>query len=179
MQDRQRLVKQFLAQRDILLGYLLALTRDPEATEEIFQEVAVVIIEEANKGTEVDPFLGWAREVARRRALEYFRRVQRDRRLLPFDERWSDAVDRAFFENAWTEEELHLRERLLQECLGKLRGRARQVLELRYRAEHSIEQIATALAWQVNSVQVALSRARKALGDCIRSKLNQGDLEST
>lgn len=171
MAAETQLVKQFLEQRDLLLGYLLALTRNHASAEEIFQEVALVILEEAHRGTQIEHFAAWAREVARRRALEYFRRQARANRMQPLDETYLAAVDQAFGEVAWTGEELQEREELLRQCLAKLTGRSRQVIELRYQGERSLAEIAAALSWQVDSVKVALSRARKALTECVQARL--------
>ena len=170
------LVKEFLAQRDLLLGYLLAVTRNQTAAEEVFQEVALVILEEANKGKQVDHFPAWSREIARRRALEYFRREARARQLHSADESYLDAVDKSFDENVLTQEELQQRETFLRQCLEKLGGRAREVIELRYRQDRTVSEIANALAWQAESVKVALSRARKVLTDCVGNKMRALDL---
>ncbi|HTL53026.1 MAG TPA: sigma-70 family RNA polymerase sigma factor [Planctomycetota bacterium] len=171
MTVEKQLVKQFLEQRDVLLGYLLALTRNPASAEEIFQEVALVILEEAGKGAEVTYFPAWAREIARRRALEYFRRQSRNQRHEPLDEAYLAAVDHSFAEVEWTAEEIQLREDLLRQCLAKLGGKAREAIELRYRGERSLSEIAATMHWQIESVKVALSRARKVLSECVQAKL--------
>jgi len=68
------MTRDFLQNRQALLGFIFALTRDALAAEEIFQEVALAILAEAATGKAADPFLPWAREVARRRVAEYYRK---------------------------------------------------------------------------------------------------------
>lgn len=177
MTTQQDLVRQFLVHRDMVLAYLLAMTRDSAVAEEIFQETALAVLEEARHGVVVTNVAGWTREIARRRALEHFRRRERDRRMTPLDEVWLEGVEQAFAENIWTAEDLQMRQTLLRECLAKLGDRARQVVELHYRGEKSLSQIAAVLAWQVESVTVALSRARRALSECVQSKLRLHEVE--
>ena len=50
----EQLVKQFLDHRDVILGFILALTRDHAVAEEIFQDVAMVILEEARRAIQSD-----------------------------------------------------------------------------------------------------------------------------
>ena len=75
------LVRQLLEHRDGLFGFILALTHDREAAEEVFQEVGLAVVEEAGKGTQVQRFLAWAHEMARRRIAEYYRKSSRRRSL--------------------------------------------------------------------------------------------------
>jgi len=59
----------------------------------------------------------------------------------------------------------------LRECMERLPARTREVLTLRYEQDLSGEGIATRLGSSVESVHQTLSRARTALGDCIRQRL--------
>lgn len=56
-----QLVKQLLENRDVILGFVFALTRDDDAAEEIFQDVAMAIVEEDHRGTNVVNFMSWTR----------------------------------------------------------------------------------------------------------------------
>ena len=71
------LVKLLLEHRDGLLGYVLALTRDRAAAEEVFQEVGLAVVEEAGRATRVAKFLPWVHEMIRRRVAEHFRKNSR------------------------------------------------------------------------------------------------------
>jgi len=167
------LVKQLLQHRGVLLGFIYALTRDYDAAEEIFQEVAVAILEEARKETDVAHFLAWAREIARRRVREFFRKGAKERAVQPLSEALEEAISQAFAENERALENQQQRWQYLQECLERLAGRSREVIEGFYHGRKSIRELAAALAWQENSVKVALSRTRKVLADCIQVKLHR------
>ncbi len=54
---------------------------------------------------------------------------------------------------------------------ARLGPQSRRVIELRYQGSHKPEEIARLLQWGVDSVYVALSRARSALRQCMDKKL--------
>jgi RNA polymerase sigma-70 factor (ECF subfamily) len=56
-------------------------------------------------------------------------------------------------------------------CLEKLAPQARRIVELFYRDEHKPQEIAARLSWTPAAVSVALSRARKALRECIEHQM--------
>ncbi len=165
------MTRDFLQNRQALLGFIFALTRDALAAEEIFQEVALAILAEAATGKEVDPFLPWAREVARRRVAEYYRKSTQRERVAPLSNSMVDLVCRSYQENEEYPERDSLRLASLRRCVDQLGGRAREVIDLRYRLRLGIEKIASALSWRVDSVNVLLTRTRRVLADCVKSKL--------
>ena len=99
------LVRLLLGQRAMLLGYLSSFVRDPHLAEDLFQDVALVILK---KGPELgDPagFPLWARRIARLEALNALRRRGKAPRSLDdsvldvLDRQWSaiDGSARRFF----------------------------------------------------------------------------------
>jgi RNA polymerase sigma-70 factor (ECF subfamily) len=169
--NQPKVTRDFLQNRQALLGFIFALTRDQIAAEEVFQEVALAILEEAASGTKVDPFLPWAREIARRRVLEYYRKSSRRESVTPLTDTMMELVGRSFEENEEAPEQDSRRLTCLRECLDKLPARARQVIDLRYNVRLGIDRIAQSLAWQAGSIHVLLARTRKTLADCVRGKL--------
>lgn len=174
--NQPKLTREFLQHRQSLLGFIFALTRDQVAAEEVFQEVALAILEEAASGTKVDPFLPWAREIARRRVLEYYRKSSRRGKVTPLNESMVDLVGRAFSENEEAPEADARRLACLRECLQRLPARARQVIDLRYNVRLGIEAIARSLSWQEGSIHVLLARTRKTLAECVRGKLSASEV---
>jgi RNA polymerase sigma-70 factor, ECF subfamily len=168
---QNELVNQLLENRDAILSFILVLTRDYEDAEEIFQEVAKVILEEANKGMAVAHFMRWAREIARRRVGEFYRKNARRNSIEMPTESIEEVIGQAFAENERTLESAQLRLQALLDCLATLSGRAQAVIEGFYRNRKSIRDIAGSLGWNEQSVKNCLCRARKALADCIRGKL--------
>ena len=169
------MTREFLQNRQALLGFIFALTRDQLAAEEIFQDVALAILGEAAAGKSVDPFLPWAREVARRRVAEYYRKSTQRGRVAPLSESMIDVISQSYQENEESPERDSLRLASLRRCVDQLGGRAREVIDLRYRLHQGIEKIASALAWRADSVHVLLAKTRRLLADCVKSKLSSAE----
>jgi RNA polymerase sigma-70 factor (ECF subfamily) len=165
------LLKEFLDRRDWLLAYILSLTRDRAAAEEVFQDTAVAVLEEDRKGTRPVKTAAWIREVARRRVAEFFRkRRSRAPGAGPLEE-LDGAVEQSFEENLIAAERNLERQRFLKECLERLSAGLRRIVFHRYGEQLSLQETAAAVGWQVDSVKVALSRARRALYECVAAKL--------
>jgi RNA polymerase sigma-70 factor (ECF subfamily) len=169
-----QLTKDFLDHRQSLLGLILGLTHDVDVAEEIFQEVALVILNEAAAGKAVDGFLPWAKEIARRRVAEYYRKHSLRMRVERPTDAIADAVCLAFEENA-EQPEAPWRQGHLNECLSALTERSRSLLEKRYGKKMGISDIAAAVGLTIGSVNVTLSRARKALATCIGHRMQAGE----
>ena len=67
--------------------------------------------------------------------------------------------------------ELDERTRFLRECLKRLSGKTRRLLDFRYFHEMGPTQIAGRLGLSAGSVKVMLSRARASLRECIERRL--------
>ncbi len=165
------LLKAFLANRDLLFAFILALTGDPDASEEIFQEVGLAIAEESGKGTVAAPFLPWACEVARRRVSEYYRKSARRRTVERPLGSLEQAVAQSFVEYESTPGPNRLRHEHLLKCLEMLRGRKKDVIKGHYRDRRSVRQIAAALSSTEGAVKVALWKARQGLARCVEGRM--------
>ena len=167
------LLKMFLEQREGLLGFLFALTRDREAAEDLFQETGIAVVEEANRGTEVRQFLPWVHEIIRRRVADHFRKKSR-RGALEHSGALDEAVSLAFCENAEEPAEVHESREYLDECLEELPPAQRELIEQRYRQEAPLRKIAETADSTEGSVKVLLWRARRQLARCIEGKMASG-----
>jgi len=165
---------QLLENREVIVAFTFALTRDAYAAEEIFQNVAVVILDEAGRGTQVNEFLPWAREIVRRKVAEYYRKQSTRKLKEQLAGSMTEVISSLFDEEALSAETLRARREMLSACMEKLSGRAREIIQRRYQDDLSIAEIAEAVAWDGASVRVALTRARKALGECVDLKLRAG-----
>src|SRR5262249_22561447 len=153
--------------RDMILGFIYALTLDYDVAEEVFQDVATSILQEGNRSANIDNFPAWARQVARHRVADYYRKNARRTAVERPAGSMAEVIAKAFVENEITPQANQGRMKALLECLRKLSGRSREVIEGFYQDRQSLKELAARLAWRENSVKVALSRARKVLADCI------------
>jgi len=170
--QQPKLTRDLLEHRQALLGFILALTRDFNAAEEIFQETALAILDEASAGRQAEPFLPWAREVARRRVAEFHRNAAQDRRAIAMPSVLIDGIARAFDENEESREESRNRQKQLAACVAALTERVQRMIDLRYHHRLAVAAIAQDVGWTVDAVHVALSRARKTLAECIQRRLH-------
>jgi len=165
------LVRQLLEHRDGLFGFVLALTHDREAAEEIFQEVGLAVVEEAGKKTAVARFLPWVHELARRRVAEYYRRHSR-RRAMEQSEPLEAIVSQAFQEGAGDPTAVSARQGHLEDCLDELPEAQRELIARRYREHSPLKEIADAARSTEGSIKVLLWRARRQLARCIEGKMS-------
>ena len=171
--NQSEIVRSLLEHRDLLLGFICALTRDHAAAEEVFQETSLAILEEAKKLPNIANFPAWAREIARRRVAEYFRNASRRKGIEQLSGSMAEIIEQAFQENELSPALQQSRMTYLLECIERLAGRSREIVTRFYQQHQSLKAIAADMDWQADSVKVVLSRARKALADCIHTKMAQ------
>ena len=168
MIDRESLIRSFQADRFRLIAYIRALVGDPDLTEELFQEVSVVVLQKIEAFDPSRDLQAWCRGIARNLVL---RERERSRRLRIFDsDQILDLVDAAFEEKARTDDAVDAQRSLLRRCMGHLAEGSREILDLRYRNGLSLRAIAAKMERTEGAVQVALSRVRKWLADCVQRR---------
>ncbi len=163
-------IKQFLRHESEFTGYLMAMTRDFEAAEEIFQNAAIVVMEKAGQNEPIRDFRAWAKEVVRRQALLYMRNAgkQRSRNT---DPKLLEQITATFIEDE-TDDVAHRRElRALRSCLESVQLPHRRMIAMRYERRSSFEAIGAAVGRTAAAVQRAISRVRTSLHRCIRQQL--------
>ncbi len=155
----------FVRHQAQLKAFVLALCPDFARADDVVQEVFLTVTEKAHEFELGSRFLSWARSIARFKLLEACRKDGR-RTLTP------DTLDSlaAACPDDWANQQ---RLAALTECLGRLAPKAQEIVRLRYQREHSPPEIASLLSRTVNSVNVALSKARAALRACMDRRLHQ------
>jgi RNA polymerase sigma-70 factor (ECF subfamily) len=171
-------IKEFLRCQGEFMAYLMAILRDFDAAEEVFQNAAVVIVEGGAKSEPIRNFRAWAKEVVRRQALYRLRKDAQDaRRHRPVTPELFDAITSAFMEEPSLDDRADeslgaTREiRALRGCLQKLSDRQRELLARRYERRQSFAEIGTAVSSTAGAVQRAISRIRMNLYDCVQASL--------
>lgn len=164
--------KLFLQNAVALRGFILGLVRCPETTDDLLQEVFVVVTQQASDFRKDANFLAWARGIARNKVYDHYRRTQTAPRLVDDELLELLAVAAEERVDEWAERRV-----ALAKCIGQLAPRARQILELRYADKpFAPPQIADRLGWSVNAIHVALTRARKFLQQCTKNELAPGEV---
>ncbi len=169
--ERDRLIREFQRDRLRLIAYIRSLVGDADLTEDIFQEVTVVILQKADEFEAGRDLQAWCRGIARNVVL---REREHSRRLRSFEgDRLIELVDIAFAENS-RGDGLENRRSLLRACMTMLAAPSREILHLRYDAGLSLRQAAQKLGRSEAAAQVALSRVRKWLVDCVERRATTG-----
>jgi RNA polymerase sigma-70 factor len=169
--ERDRLIREYQRDRLRLIAYIRSLVGDADFTEDIFQEVSVVVLQKVDEFVSGGDLQAWCRGIARNVIL---REREKSRRLRPFeDDRVLELIDVAFAENAGREL-LDSRRSLLRKCMEKLAAPSRDLLELRYQTGLPLRQISQKLGRTEAAVQVGLSRLRKWLTDCVERRAEPG-----
>lgn len=160
------LLTRFLGHRAQHLGFLRVLCRDSALAEELFQDLAVVVLEQAGQ---FDPqrgdFEGWVRGICRNLWRQHLRR----RRPLRAIDREVEAAVSAALDERGPEEVLVQQEQLsrLQHCLERLPPAARALVRGRYEDALSSTELARAQDRSPGAIDTALCRIRSQLLACM------------
>ncbi|MCO8123928.1 sigma-70 family RNA polymerase sigma factor [Stieleria sp. TO1_6] len=146
-------------------AFIASVVRDFRDRDDVLQNVAVAVIESFDSYDRNSPFIPWAIGIARRQVGLYLRRRGRD--PLVFDDDAVACLAVAFNEQAQVRSTAF---DFLQDCLGSLDGRAKNLIGLRYREDLKPAAIASQTDMNPNSVAKALQRIRDQLRQCIERK---------
>jgi RNA polymerase sigma-70 factor (ECF subfamily) len=147
-------------------NFISLMVPDFHDAEDVLQRVAVALVK---KFREFDPqrsFPDWAVGIARYEILAYRRRKARDRHV--FDEQIIAQITQMYREVEPAFDEVR---EALAECVKKVTGRNRRLLEMWYLHGVNQVQIARELNTTPSTIYVSLHRIRLALRDCVHRRL--------
>lgn len=150
--------------RTEIFAYLLASVRNPHDAEDLLQDVSLAASTSWAQYRPGTPFLAWAREIARRRVLDYGKRMSRRHALL--EPEVLEALDAAAVA-VESEQPLEPRRDALRLCLSKVGGDARRILELRYADKAGVSRISREVGRTVQASYAILKRTKQLLRECI------------
>ena len=151
--------------------YVTGLVQSLQDAQDILQEGKIVMWRHFDKFTPGTNFVAWGRKILLHQILAY-RRKMKHRRHAQLNEDILVMLD-AEMDSAMREKKWLKREQALRNCLGKLKGDQREVIDLRYRDEASIEKIARRTGRTESAVYQLLYRVRNLLQDCVELTLNE------
>ena len=147
-----------------LYRYLLRLTADPAAAQDLFQDTWLKVITRIHRYDERRPFEPWLFTVARNLALDHLRKASPASLDEP-SESGEPRVARLGAEGPGSLERLLERERRteLERRLEELPALYREALTLRFEEEMTFEELAEVLSAPVSTVKSRVQRALAAL----------------
>ena len=165
-QQQEEFIRLLTAHQSRLYAFIFSLLADPNLVNDVFQETNVVLWRKAGEYDRDRDFLPWAFAIARNQVRAARQKIGRDR--LCFDDQSMARIEEQVVRQIEQHDE---RLAALATCLEKLAPRQRELLDRRYKAIESIDEIAAATRRTANAVTVAIHRIRQALGKCIQSAL--------
>lgn len=168
-EDSVKVVEAVVKYRRMIEAYANAIVRDFHLSEDIYQEVALIVAKNSGRLPPGDEMLPWIREITRRKSLEALRRRKRMPALL--SEETLMLVAEQMGEEG-TGESDDDRRSLMQRCLERLGGAAREAMRLRYGEERSLscEEVAARMNRSVKAVYNLLVRSRAAVLRCVEQE---------
>jgi RNA polymerase sigma-70 factor (ECF subfamily) len=165
-------IQQYLQLRSEFMGYLYAITRDVELSEDVYQNAAVVVIEQSEKPEAIRDFRAWAKEVIRRQALHALRaRDVSSRHTRVISPELLDAVSDTFLQHD-AEASVDREEAMaLRQCLDELPLEKRELVSMRYEGGAAFGEISEHTGSTPAAVQRTLSRIRKTLHGCVQRRM--------
>lgn len=160
----------FLRQIPALRGFLYGLVPRRHLVDDLVQETFLTACQKADTYEPGTNFRAWIFTIARFKALEAIKRECGRSGL--FD---SGVVDLLADEER-PDHGLQDRVAALDRCVAKLADAARTAVVLRYAENLGPTEIAHRMAWSVNAINVALSRARIFLRRCVEKSQRAGRL---
>lgn len=164
---QDQLVSTLLRCHDSVVGYIWLIVQDDHLAEDIYQEVSLIALRKREQIADERALPAWLRAAGRREALALLRRTSRHPRVFE-----PQVIDR--LEQHWARhdhEDHAAKMEALRLCLEQLSSNAREMIRLRYGMKLKPAQIATRLNRRVQTIYVAITRAHKILGDCVRRRL--------
>ena len=156
-----------MQQRAELIGYAWLVVADPDVAEDVFQEVSVAAIRKADEINDEDHLVGWLYQAIRLQGLKARRDRSRRAQLLSSD------VLEVLAESRDEQADESTKQVALRECVNRLQGVTRDILELRYGQNLKPAAIAQSTGKNIQTIYKTITRAHSALRDCVNDRLSK------
>lgn len=154
-----------LAERMPLTALFASVTRDFHLAEDVFQEVCVKAMARADVFETTAHLMNWARLSGKNRAIDILR--ARDGRYVGL----SDEMLALLAEEWPGKSHADILQEALGQCVEQITPNNRALLRLRYFERRNCTDVAAIMGRKIETVYQALARVHKALGDCIRARI--------
>ena len=166
-QMMRELTVHWIKAQPVLGAFIGTLIKDRHHAEDIMQQVAQTVAEKYDTYEGDRPFTPWAIGIARNKVMNYQKKYRRDKHQ--FD---SEVLKTIAEVNGEMGDVYDERKKALDDCISKLEGRNRAVIELRYLKDMKTSEISGALGLSNNAIFVLLHRVRAVLGKCVSQRVS-------
>lgn len=146
-----------------LYGYVLSLTADPDAANDLLQEANIVLWKQWRQFEPGSNFKAWAFRIAHFQFMAYRQKRLRDKVLFS-----DDLLSLLASEAKEVDERHEQRAVMLERCLELMPPRSREAIRLRYADELKVGEMAQKMNRNANAVYQMLFRARRWLIECVQ-----------
>ncbi|MGC6464903.1 MAG: sigma-70 family RNA polymerase sigma factor [Akkermansiaceae bacterium] len=157
--------RQWTATLPKVAAFVGSMVFEPSDRDDVLQDCAVAAMTSFERYDPSRPFAAWAIGVARNQVRLYLRRKSNDPHF--FDDEALDSLVEAF--SRLSPEVEHKLSRL-EQCVARLKDRARLICEYRYGHDMKPAAIARELDLTPNTVAKSLQRIREELRTCMESQ---------
>jgi len=148
-----------------LYGYILTLAGNPDAANDVLQDVNIVLWKQSAQFTPGSNFKAWSFRIAHFQYMAHRQKRLRDKIL------FSDELISKLATEAKDVDELYEQRKVsLERCLELMPERSREVIRLRYADELNMDQMSEKLRRNSNAVYQILFRARRWLIECVQKE---------
>lgn len=166
MLDHETILKHLFEARQRLSAAAWLIVRDAQATEDLFQNVALKSVTKNVSFEHEGALLSWAMVSIKREAIDWLRK--RKPETLGLEPELLDLISEEWPTHSQPEGR---RMEALRECLESVPESSRQLLHLRYFDGHSCDEVAQRVGASVDAVYQRLSRLHRQLKQCVDQKL--------
>jgi RNA polymerase sigma-70 factor, ECF subfamily len=163
--DPDPAMRALLEDRAPLVGFIRAIVGSRSLAEDVFQELAILVMRKHADIPNPEAFPGWIRRAARFEARNALRKHSREHLAI------SEDVAELFERQAPEPIPTNLHIEALERCIELLSPAARTLVKLKYHQGQTGEEMSDHLGKPLNTIYVSLSRIHKALGQCVKSRL--------
>ncbi len=160
--DSDAFVRLMTEHQGRLFAYVYSLLGNPDAANDVLQEVNVVLWRDSREFRQGSNFKAWAFRVAHFQVMAWRQRQIRDR--LVFEDDMLETLANGARE---TDEMFDRRQERLTGCLEKLTPEHREMIRGRYAEGTSLQELAAGRGMTANAMMQALFRIRQRLMQCV------------
>jgi RNA polymerase sigma-70 factor (ECF subfamily) len=166
-------VNRFIEAQNALYAYVRSYGFNITDTEDLLQDVAQELWRCYPSYDPSHPFMAWAIGVTRNRVRTQLRRNAVRRKMIvdsEICEKISDSVEQAVLKYG---SQFSSEREYLERCVDELQERSRRLIRYRYYENLTLQQIAGRVGKTYAAVNVALSRIRSWLMDCVSKRVRE------
>lgn len=163
--DQDLAMRALLEDRAMLVGFIRAIVGTRTLAEDVFQELAILVMRKHAEIPNAEAFPGWIRRAARFEARNALRKHGREH--VAISEDVAELIERQPPDSLSSNQHIEALER----CIKLLSPAARNLITLKYHQGQSGDEMSNSLGKPLNTIYVSLSRIHKALGQCVKSRV--------